>query len=203
LILQPNTEPGKKNKFMESFKGISNVLLYFVPALLVLFGMFAVMKRFLDNQNAMTRKFLERDLQMKTIEDKNSRSRESVPMKLQALERLILFLERISPNSLLVRVHRGGMAASQLQSELVATIRAEFEHNLSQQIYVSEQAWEEVKDAKEEMIRIINNAFSHVGANASGIQMSSQIFEQVLKMENVPTQKAVDFIKSEAKKILG
>lgn len=188
---------------MESFKAISDVLLYFVPAILVLLGMFTVMKKFLDNQSIVIRKFLERDLQMKNVEERNTRQRESVPLKLQALERVILFLERISPNSLLVRVHRGGMAASQLQSELVATIRAEFEHNLSQQIYVSEQAWEEVKDAKEEMIRIINNAFSHVGANASGIQMSSQIFEQVLKMENVPTQKALDFIKSEAKKILG
>jgi hypothetical protein len=140
---------------------------------------------------------------MKTLEDRNARQKDSLPLKLQAFERLILFLERISPNSLLVRVHRGGMAASQLQQELVSTIRAEFEHNLSQQIYVSEQAWEEVKDGKEEMIRIINNAFSHVGANASGIQMSSQIFEQVLKMENIPTQKAIDFIKSEARKLLG
>jgi hypothetical protein len=184
-------------------ENISEVLLYFVPAFLVMFGMFMVMKRFLDNQHTTLRKFLERDIQMKNVEDRNSRQRESVPLKLQAFERLILFLERISPNSLLVRVHRGGMAASQLQSELVSTIRAEFEHNLSQQIYLSEQAWEEVKDAKEEMIRIINNAFSHVGSNASGIQMSSHIFEQVLKMETVPTQKAIDFLKSEAKKILG
>jgi hypothetical protein len=161
------------------------------------------MKKFLDNQNIILKKFLEKDLQMKVVEDKNSRQKDSLPLKLQAFERLRLFLERITPNSLLVRVHRGGMAASQLQSELVSTIRAEFEHNLSQQIYVSEQAWEEVKDAKEEMLRIINNAFSHVGNNASGIQMSSQIFEQVLKMENVPTQKAVDFIKSEARKLLG
>jgi len=178
-------------------------LLYFVPAVLVLVAMFTVIKRFLDNQNSTIRKFLERDYQMKMAEDKNARQRENIPLKLQAFERIILFLERISPNSLLVRVHRGGMAATQLQQELVSTIRAEFEHNLSQQIYLSEQAWEEVKDAKEEMIRIINNAFSHVGANASGIQMSAHIFEQVLKMETVPTQKAIDFIKSEAKKILG
>lgn len=188
---------------MDSIKAISDTLLYFIPAVIVMMGMFLVMKRFLDEQHATIRKFLEKDLQMKAAEDRHIRQRESLPLKLQALERIILFLERISPNSLLVRVHRGGMAASQLQSELVSTIRAEFEHNLSQQIYVSEQAWEEVKDSKEEMIRIINNAFSHVGANASGIQMSSQIFEQVLKMENVPTQKAVDFIKSEAKKVLG
>lgn len=188
---------------MDSINAISDVLLYFVPAVIVMVGMFMLMKKFLDNQYVIIKKFLERDLQLKVVEDRNTRHRESLPLKLQAFERLILFLERISPNSLLVRVHRGGMSASQLQSELVSTIRAEFEHNLSQQIYVSEQAWEEVKDGKEEMIRIINNAFGHAGSNATGIQMSSQIFEQVLKMENVPTQKAVDFIKSEARKLLG
>lgn len=184
-------------------KNISDVLLYFVPALLVMMGMFMVVKRFLESQSLTMRKFLEKDLQLKSVEDKNARQREALPLRLQAYERLILFLERIAPNSVLVRVHRGGMAASQLQSDLVSTIRAEFEHNLSQQIYVSEQAWEEVKDAKEEMIRIINNAFSHVGTNSSGIQMSSAIYEQVLKMDTLPTQKAIDFLKSEAKKLLG
>lgn len=182
---------------------MSQVLLYFVPAFIVMAGMFLLMKRFLDNQQSVLKKFLERDIQVKAVEDKQVKQRESLPLKLQAYERLILFLERITPNSILVRVHRGGMSASQLQSDLVATIRAEFEHNLSQQIYVSEQAWDEVKDAKEDMIRIINNAFSHVGSNATGIQMSSHIFEQVLKLETLPTQKAIDFLKSEAKKMLG
>ena len=187
---------------MDSMEKISDVLLYFIPAIIVMIGMFIVMRRFIDNQSSTIRKFLEKEIQLKVAEDRNNRQKESLPLKLQAFERLILFLERISPNSLLVRVHRGGMTAVQLQSELVATIRAEFEHNLSQQIYVSEQAWEEVKDGKEEMLRIINNAFSYAGSNATGIQMSSQIFEQVLRMENVPTQKAVDFIKSEARKLL-
>ncbi len=182
---------------------IVEVLMYFIPAFLVMAAMFILIKRFMENQQMLFKKFMERDLQVKTAEDKMLKQRESMPLKLQAYERLVLFLERIAPNSILVRVHRGGMAASQLQAELVATIRAEFEHNLSQQIYVSEQAWEEVKDAKEEIIRIVNNAFSHVGGNASGIQMSSSIFEQILKMENLPTQKAVDFLKSEAKKMLG
>ena len=188
---------------MDSMEKISDVLLYFIPAILVLIGMFIVIKRFIDNQTATIKRFLEKEIQLKVAEERNNRQKESLPLKLQAFERLILFLERISPNSLLVRVHRGGMTAVQLQAELVATIRAEFEHNLSQQIFVSEQAWEEVKDGKEEMLRIINNAFSHAGSNATGIQMSSQIFEQVLRMENVPTQKAVDFIKSEARKKRG
>src|ERR1043166_4282881 len=120
---------------MEFSKNISDTLFYFVPALLVLFAMFMVMKRFLDTQASILRKFLERDIQIKSMEERQDRLKESVPLKLQAYERMILFLERISPNSLLVRVHRGGMAAGQLQSDLVATVRAEFEHNLSQQIY--------------------------------------------------------------------
>ncbi len=202
MIAPLNTERGK-NYSMENIKPFTDILFYFIPAVIVMFGMFTVMKRFLESQQVTLRKFIERDLHLQSAEEKLMRQRESLPLKLQAYERLVLFLERISPNALLVRVHRGGMAASQLQSELVITVRTEFEHNFSQQIYVSQQAWDEIKDAKEEIIRIINNAFSHVGANASGIQMSSQIFEQVLNMENLPNQKAIDFLKSEAKKILG
>lgn len=188
---------------MDSTKTVTDVLLYFIPALLVMMGMYLVIKKSMDAHLLTLRKFLEKEMHMKSAEDKTQKARETLPIKLQAYERMILFLERIAPNSILVRVHRGGMAASQLQADLVATIRAEFEHNISQQIYVSEAAWDEVKAAKEDMIRIINNAFSHVGNNASGIQMSSQIYEQVLKMEMLPTQKAIDFLKSEAKKMVG
>jgi hypothetical protein len=184
-------------------KSISEVLMYFIPAVLILFGMFIIAKRAMDLQNSVTKKFIEKDVQFRVMEDKAARQKESLPLKLQAYERLVLFLERIAPNSILVRVHRGGMSAQQLQADLVSTIRAEFEHNLSQQIYVSENAWDEVKNAKEDMIRIVNNAFNHVGNNASGIQMSSSVFEQVLKLENLPTQKAIDFLKTEAKRLIG
>src|SRR5690242_10824507 len=98
---------------------MSQVLLYFVPAILVMAGMFLLMKRFMENQQNVLKKFLERDIQVKNVEDKQAKQRESLPLKLQAYERLILFLERIAPNSILVRVHRGGMSASQLQADLV------------------------------------------------------------------------------------
>src|SRR5690349_13470503 len=98
---------------MDISKNLGDTLFYFVPALLVLFAMFMVMKRFLDTQANVLRKFLERDIQIKTLDNRENRQKESMPLKLQAYERLILFLERISPNSLLVRVHRGGMAAGQ------------------------------------------------------------------------------------------
>lgn len=180
----------------------TDLLLYFVPAFLVLLGMFLINKKSIDSQGSMIKKFIEKDLQMRLMEDKMVRYKESLPLKLQAYERLVLFLERIAPNSILVRVHRGGITAQQLQADLVSTIRAEFEHNFSQQIYVSESTWNEVRNAKDDMIRIVNNAFSHVGMNANGIQMSTNIFEQVLSLEMLPTQRAIDALKSEAKKLI-
>jgi hypothetical protein len=177
---------------MDSTKDLSDTLLYFVPALLVLFAVFMLIKRFMD-----------REYKNQLLNARQSMRKDSLPLKLQAYERLVLFLERISPNSLLVRTHRGGITAAQLHTDLLATIRAEFEHNLSQQIYISSVSWEAVKDSKEDMLRLINNAFNKVGQHANGIQLSSEIFEQVMREENIPTQKAIDVLKSEAKQLLG
>ncbi len=93
---------------------LADVLMYFVPAMLVLIGMFVLVKKFINAQSAEVKNFLERDLKMKMAEEKSNRTREAQPLKLQAYERLILFLERISPNSILVRVNRAGMSAAQL-----------------------------------------------------------------------------------------
>ncbi len=181
---------------------LGEVLMYFVPAMLVLVAMFVVVKRFIDAHTTEVKSFLERDLKMKLAEEKNTRWRDSQPLKLQACERLILFLERISPNSILLRVNRSGLSAVQLHSDLLATVRAEYEHNLSQQLYVSEEAWAEVISAKETMIKLFHLSFKLAGNNASSIQMSTQIFEQVIKLEETPTQQAIDFIKAEARQML-
>jgi hypothetical protein len=177
---------------MDNTKDFSDTLLYFVPALLVVGGMFLLVKRFLD-----------RDYKFHLLDAKRSMHKESMPLKLQAYERLVLFLERISPNHLVVRTHRAGVTASQLHADLLATIRAEFEHNLSQQIYISSAAWEAVRDSKEEMLKLINNAFGSVGQNGSGMQLSAQIFDQIMKEGSIPTQEAIDFLKREAKQLLG
>jgi hypothetical protein len=177
---------------MDNTKDWSDTLLYFVPALLVLVAVFMLIKRFLD-----------RDYRNQLLLAKQSLKKDSMPLKLQAYERLVLFLERISPNSVLVRTHRSGMSAAQLHADLLATIRAEFEHNLSQQIYISSAAWEVVKNSKEDTLKLINNAYGRIGENGSGIQLSSQIFDQMMREENIPTQKAIDVLKNEARQLLG
>lgn len=176
---------------MDNTTNLTDALMYFIPGLLVLMAVFMLVKRFLD-----------RDYKLRLLDAKVAMQKNSMPIKLQAYERMVLFLERISPNHLLVRTHRAGVTASQLHADLLATIRAEFEHNLSQQIYVSSEAWEMVKNAKEDSLKQLNNAYALAGQNGTGMQLSSLVIDQVIKNENFPTQKAIDFLKAEAKQLL-
>jgi hypothetical protein len=173
-------------------KSLTDVLFYFVPAILVMGAMFLIVKRFLD-----------RDKQIRLLDMKREMHKDSLPLRLQALERLVLFLERIGPDSILTRVHRSGISAGQFHTELIATIRAEFEHNLSQQIYISDTAWLSVKKAKDEITKLINLALGEVGAHASGVQLSSKVFDLMMKDDNYPHQKAIEVLKNEAKQLIG
>ena len=81
-----------------------------------------------------------------------------LPLRLQAFERLTLFLERISPSKLLIRVKPTGKDPLKYADKLIGVIEQEFEHNLAQQIYVSETAWKAVVTSKSLMIKIIRTA---------------------------------------------
>ena len=103
----------------------------------------------------------------------------------------------MTPNNLIFRISKPGISASQLKIDLIQDINNEYNHNVSQQIYVSHQAWQIVRIVKEEMINIINTAYSGLGPNAVGIDLSRAIFETLIKMETVPTNKALDFLRKE------
>lgn len=119
------------------------------------------------------------------------------PIKLQAYERIALFLERIALNNLIVRVYKPGMSARLLQAELLKAIRSEFEHNLSQQIYLSNDSWNATKTAKEEIIKVINIASSKVSDEANGTDLSKVIFELITKVDKLPTEYALELLKME------
>jgi len=124
-------------------------------------------------------------------------SRTVTPIKLQAYERVVLFLERISLESLLVRVSSSEMTASQLHTTLLNTIRNEFEHNLSQQIYMSQQAWEVVRNARSNMIKIINSEAEKMPANSTSMELSKRLLEKIMELDKEPTRAAIDYIKGE------
>lgn len=125
-----------------------------------------------------------------------------LPLRLQAYERIILFLERISPNHLVMRLSKPEMTSMQLQAILVKTIREEFEYNLSQQIYFSFTAWELVKNAKEESIKLINLAAGRIPESASAGELAKAIFDLAVEKDKLPVNMAIDEIKKEVHKIL-
>ena len=123
------------------------------------------------------------------------------PIRLQAYERIVLFLERISLESLIVRVSAPDMSASQLHTALLNTIRSEFEHNLSQQIYMSPQAWEVVKSAKSNMIKTINNEAEKLSVKSTGMDLTKRLFDILMTIDKEPTRVAIDFLKGEIARI--
>ncbi len=108
-----------------------DVLKYTIPSLIVFATAYFILKTFIESEE-----------KKRTLEIRTKNQKLITPIRLQAYERLTLFLERISPNSVILRVQKPNMTASQLQREMLNIIRTEFEHNLSQQIYISKQAWE-------------------------------------------------------------
>jgi hypothetical protein len=147
--------------------------------------------------NFLLKGFFEHEYQRRNITLKAENVKLVTPIKLQAYERLVILMERMTPNSLIFRVTKQGISASQLKVDLIADIQSEFNHNVSQQIYVSPQTWQMVRIAKEEMINIINVAYSQLGPNAVGMDLSKAVFETMIQMESIPTQKALDFLRKE------
>jgi hypothetical protein len=119
------------------------------------------------------------------------------PVKLQAYERLIMFLERIKPENLVMRCYQYGMQTSLLKDVMIKNIRDEFDYNLSQQLYISEQSWAMCCKAKEETIALINAVSSSAGSKTlSPTDFSAIIFEKITASLS-PIEQAQKFFKQE------
>ena len=123
----------------------------------------------------------------------------SLPIRLQAYERLTLFLERIAPGKLLFRVQPVSEDAKSYTDLLIGNIEQEFEHNLAQQIYVSNECWDYIKTAKNATITMLRNASAK-----DQIQTTDQLRELVLKSlmeKQPPTDAALSYIKKEVRNL--
>ncbi|MBQ9638811.1 MAG: hypothetical protein IJV22_04570 [Bacteroidales bacterium] len=134
-------------------------------------------------------------LQMKV--DERAHTLQAVtPIRLGAYERMALFLERISPESLVMRNFRPGMDTKQLQSAMTQSVRSEWEHNLSQQVYLSSECWNRIREAKDEMINLVNASASNLAIDADPTSLAGNIFSSVASSK-VPTDEALEFLKDE------
>ncbi|MCB0767239.1 MAG: hypothetical protein KDB95_08525 [Flavobacteriales bacterium] len=170
------------------------VLVAVLPSVVVFLTAFYILKQFFNSRAA--ERAAERMAEVRKDDHKHT-----LPLRLQAYERLALFAERIAPGALLLRVHKGNMSARMFHAELVATIREEFEHNVTQQIYVSDKAWSKVRQAKEETIRLINLSYEQTGDTPSGTELSRRIFENVAKLSHTPSQECLVVIKEDVRRL--
>ena len=121
-----------------------------------------------------------------------------LPLRLQAYERMALFLERIDPNQLVMRIHTPGLTVSQEQNLLLTAIRSEFEHNLSQQIYISDPVWAKVCEAKADIESIINTVAADYDKDAESREFAETVL--AVTAEKPVVELAIQILKTDMQK---
>jgi hypothetical protein len=169
---------------MEIFLEILKLTL---PALIVFLTVYFVLKSYLDHQQ-----------QMKLLELKQDISKTTLPLKLQAYERLSLFCERIAIPSLILRLSTPGVNSQILRHSMLISIQKEFEHNITQQMYISEQLWKIVKLACDQTVDTINLIGSKVEPNSPSEVFVEHYYKFAENSNMEPLEKALAAIKQEA-----
>ncbi|WP_347921971.1 hypothetical protein [Pontimicrobium sp. SW4] len=163
---------------------IFEVFLYAVPALITGMIAYYFFKEHTKNEDGRRRFLLHKDIQVNTL-----------PIRLQAYERMALFLERIAPAKLLIRVSPTSSDKNTYESLLVATIKQEFEHNLSQQIYVTDDCWNIIVAAKNATIQLIRKA-GLLEKTGTADKLREVILTEMME-KRAPSDAALAFIKKE------
>jgi hypothetical protein len=169
---------------------LGDLLKIVLPAGMILYAMYLVVKS-----------FLTKDFERRLLDLKLKNTEIILPIRLQAYERMSLFLERISLAHLIVRVNDPSYNVNQFQQILLAEIRNEFQHNLSQQVYMSDQTWILIKKAMEDVVSTINLAGSVLPPDARGIELARKVFEIQSDRSEDPTAPALKYLKDEIRKV--
>ena len=151
---------------------VLEVLKLTIPALIVFLTAYYILKTYLENQ-----------YRLKMAEIKQGQIQTTLPLKLQAYERLSMFCERIAIPNLLLRIRKDGMTAGELQVSLLLAIQQEYEHNITQQVYVSGQLWEIIKMARDEAVNVVALVAEKVGPRADGKELAQALFNIVNQRE--------------------
>lgn len=167
---------------------ILGLMVYCIPALVTGVIAFLFFREHTDNDNNRRNFILKESIQ-----------KESLPIRLQAYERLTLFLERISPQNLLKRVSPISQEVEDYKSLLIQTVEQEYEHNLSQQIYVSDPCWRIVSAAKNSTIQTIVSFKNKDVSTANDIR---PLLLDILLNNEVTSEMALNFLNEEVSILL-
>jgi len=163
------------------------VLKYCIPALIVLLATWIVMHKLFNNEQ-----------QKREWELKRASQKEISPIRLRAYERLALMLERTQPEHLLVDLDVSQMTVQQLQRRLLQTIRLEFDHNMSQQIYVSEQVWEQIVAARGQMLSFVTAIAMQLPPESTTLDYAKMLLTAYSTNGETANEAALRVLKAEA-----
>jgi hypothetical protein len=141
--------------------------------------------------------YLDKSEQVQLMELKKTITNQTLPLRFQAYERIVLFVERVNPANLLIRLSGSAGSAAELHSMVVAEIRSEFQHNITQQIYVSSRAWTLVKRVKDDTLSVVNNAIKALPENATALELSKTVLAHLSHLQDNPYDIALTIIRED------
>ncbi len=167
---------------------ILGLLLYCIPAIVTGAVAFLFFREHVENENNRRNFLIQKDLQ-----------KDALPIRLQAYERISLFLERTKPSKILLRVKPTSSNKEDYESLLIASIEQEFEHNLAQQIYVTDKCWSITSTAKNATIQMIRKATLSDKVDSAD-KLREVILSDMIDRRS-PSDAALSFIKEEVSEI--
>ncbi len=167
------------------------ILKFTIPALLVFLTAWVLIDKHLKNDQ----KRREYDIRIKNQSI-------TTPLKLRAYERLVLVLERTTPTNMVVNAIEPSMNCFDLQAKLLQTIREEFGHNASQQIYVSNDLWTAMRSTQESMLKLVNMCAAMCTPELPASVLAQKIIEVYTQSEQSPGEVAAEMLKNEVRELL-
>ncbi|MBI1182847.1 hypothetical protein GC194_01155 [bacterium] len=169
---------------------LAELLKISIPAVVVAVTVVIIISRFFNNQ-----------LQMKSKELALQNRQISLPLRFQALERLVLLMERISIGNMLLRISATEMSVVEYKLELMQHVTHEFEHNLSQQLYVSNGTWQKIEEAKQYVLSTINATAESMDQNLEAQALIDALIFHITSTEITPAMEAIYLLKKEAESV--
>lgn len=168
-----------------------DILAYTVPSLVVLACVYVVMMKFYQNENE------KRLWELRKVSQK-----EITPTRLRAYERLTLLLERTQPEHMLLEMPITELSIQDIQRQLLRTIRQEFDHNLSQQIYVSDEVWEHILEARDQVSAFVNAMAVQLPEDSTSLDYAKTLMTAYNQNGVTPHEIAIEALKNEVKTLL-
>lgn len=170
---------------------ILDIIKFSAPALIVFLTVFVMLS-----------KQAQKEERLRIFELKKKHSKESLPIRLQAYERITLFMYRIAPENLLPRTQNASLNVKDYSTVLLQTIKSEFEHNITQQVYISTSTWAAIVKYKEDLGNLIREKATEINPNEPSFKLVESILTSLMDDPEIIEQQVVmSKIKREVKQM--